>query len=137
MLTGDERKVLVANKVRRSYETWMETKGIIANGYWYAAANRMYYACYYMTSALLLKKGITAHTHSGVIGMFGMHFIKPGDVSAELGKFYSKLFELRQSGDYDDWKIVTEEDIKPLIPTVETFLKTIENLINAEGYLDN
>jgi len=48
MLTDEERKTLVANKVRRSCETWAEANGIIANGYWYAAANRLYYACYYM-----------------------------------------------------------------------------------------
>lgn len=56
MLTNEETKALVLNRIRRSRETWDETKGIIEGGYWYAAANRMYYACYYMVSALLLKK---------------------------------------------------------------------------------
>ena len=96
----------------------------------------MYYACYYMTSALLLKHGKSAHTHGGIIGLFGLHFIKAGIVSSELGKFYSQLFELRQTGDYDDWKVVTEDDIKPLIPTAELFLNTLENLIKDDGYLD-
>ena len=50
MLTDEERKALVANKVRHSRETWAETKGIIESKYWHAAANRMYYACYYMVS---------------------------------------------------------------------------------------
>lgn len=31
MLTDEERKALVTNKVRRSRETWAETKGIIEN----------------------------------------------------------------------------------------------------------
>lgn len=93
MLTDEERKTLVANKVRRSRETWTEAKGIIANGYWYAAANRLYYACYYMVSALLLKKGVSANTHGGVIGLFGLHFIKSGIISHEMGKLYSQLFE--------------------------------------------
>ena len=47
MLTNEETKALVMNRVRRSRETWTETKGIIEGGYWHAAANRMYYACYY------------------------------------------------------------------------------------------
>lgn len=62
MLTDEERKALVANKVRRSRETWAEAKGIMESQYWYAAANRMYYACYYMVSALLLKIGQSSHT---------------------------------------------------------------------------
>lgn len=129
MLTDEERQALVFNKVRRSNETWAEAKGIIENKYWYAAANRMYYACYYMVSALLLKNGQSAHTHGGIIGLFGLHFVKTGIVSAEIGKFYSELYELRQTGDYDDWKTLTESDILPLIPKVEQFLGTIERLI--------
>jgi len=128
-LTDEERQALVFNKVRRSKETWTEAKGIIENKYWYAAANRMYYACYYMVSALLLKNGQSAHTHGGIIGLFGLHFVKTGIVSAEIGKFYSELYELRQTGDYDDWKTLSESDILPLIPKVEQFLGTIERLI--------
>ena len=129
MLTDEERQALVFNKVRRSKETWAEAKGIIENKYWYAAANRMYYACYYMVSALLLKNGQSAHTHGGIIGLFGLHFVKTGIVSSEMGKFYSELYELRQTGDYDDWKTLAESDILPLIPKVELFLDTIERLI--------
>ena len=135
MLTDDERKALVSNKVRRARETWEETKGIIKSGYWYAAANRMYYACYYMTSALLLKIGQSAHTHGGTIGLFGLRFVTTGIVPSDLGKFYSQLFELRQTGDYDDWKVVTESDVRPLVPMAEMFLDTLENLIRKDGYL--
>ena len=95
MLTDEERKALVLNKVRRSNETWAEAKGIIESKYWYAAANRMYYACYYMVSALLLKNGQSAHTHGGIIGLFGLHFVKTGIISSEMGKFYSEMYELR------------------------------------------
>jgi uncharacterized protein (UPF0332 family) len=57
-------------------------------------------------------------------------------ISSKLGKFYSELFELRQTGDYDDWKVVTEADIMPLVPTVEVFLDTLEGVIRKDGYLD-
>ena len=136
MLTSEETKALVLNRVRRSRETWAETKGIIESGYWYAAANRMYYACYYMVTALLIKNGLNSHTHGGAIGLFGLHFIKTEIVPSELGKFYSQLFELRQTGDYDDWKVVTEADVMTLAPTVEIFLDTLEELIKKDGFLD-
>ena len=129
MLTDEEKKALIANKIRRSRETWAEAKGIMENKYWYAAANRMYYACYYMVSALLMKNGHSAHTHGGVISLFGQNFVKTEIITSELGKFYSQLFELRQTGDYDDWKVVGESDIMPLVPTAEVFLDTLEKLI--------
>lgn len=132
MLTDSERKALVLNKVSRARETWKETEGIIEGGYWYAAANRMYYSCYYMTSALLLKNGYSARTHSGVIALLGQHYVKTGVISPEFGKLYSQLFELRQSGDYDDWKVVSESDIIPLIPSAKKYLDTLESIIRQE-----
>lgn len=128
-LTDEERLSLIRNRVVRSFETWEETKGIIQNGYWYAAANRMYYACFYMTTALLMKHGYNASTHSGVIRLFGLHFVSTGIVSREIGKLYSIVFELRQAGDYDDWKVIEEKDILPLVVQVEDFLQSLYQLI--------
>jgi putative uncharacterized protein (fragment) len=82
-----------------------------------------------MTTALLMKRGYSASTHSGVIRLFGLHFVSTGMVDREIGKLYSNVFELRQSGDYDDWKVIEEKDIVPLIDQVEIFLQTIYQLI--------
>ncbi|HBL34657.1 MAG TPA: antitoxin [Porphyromonadaceae bacterium] len=128
-LTDEEKAALIHNRVNRAFETWQEAKGIIANEYWYAAANRMYYACYYMTSALLLKNNYFASTHSGVIRLLGLHFIRTGIISDEWGSFYSRLFELRQSGDYDDWAILGADDILPLVDKVEGYLQELYRLI--------
>ena len=128
-LTEEERLSLVHYRVSRAFETWKEVKGISESGYWYAAANRIYYACYYMTTALLIKNGYSASTHTGVIRMFGQHFVSKGIVSKELGRLYSSVYELRQSSDYDDWRVIEEGDILPLLPLVETFLSTIHSII--------
>lgn len=128
-LTDEERLSLVTNRVSRAFQTWEETKGIIQSGYWYAAANRMYYSCYYITSALLIKNGFNASTHNGVIRLFGQYFVSTGIVKREQGRLFSSIFELRQSGDYDDWKLIEAKDILPLIDDVEEYLQTIKALI--------
>ena len=133
MLTTEERDNLVKYKLERARETWNEIVGIVDGGYWYAAANRMYYACYYVTSALLVKNGILANTHSGVIRMLGLHFVSTNIISDEMGSFYTRLFELRQTGDYDEWKVIKESDIKPLMPKVEEYMQCIISLINSKG----
>ena len=48
---------------------------------------------------------------------------------SELGDMYYKLFTLRQKGDYDDWIVVKESDIIPLIQPAEKFIAEIEKLI--------
>ena len=90
----------------------------------------MYYACYYVVSALLIQHGIAASTHSGVIRMFGLHFVKTGLVSEDIGAFYSQVFEFRQAGDYDDWVVIEEKDVMPLMDKIEEFISVIKSLID-------
>ncbi len=78
-------------------------------------------------SALLIASGDTAQTHSGVIHLFGQHFIKTAIFSAETGRLYHKLFTMRQTGDYDDTYGLAEEDVLPYVePTGELISQTTE-----------
>jgi hypothetical protein len=52
-LSEDERKAVITLRTERAKETLMEAKGNINMGYWRTAANRLYYACYYIASALV------------------------------------------------------------------------------------
>lgn len=129
-LTNDEREAIVSFRLQKGIETLEEAKGIATLGYWNAVANRLYYACYYVTSALLIKNKYAAQTHRGIIHLLGMHFIKKGIVSQDSGKLYSKLFELRQTGDYDDLFNLSESDVKPMISAAKKYIDELKNLIN-------
>ena len=129
MLTNEETKALVLNRIRRSRETWDETKGIIEGGYWYAAANRMYYACYYASVALLLNNRIPSQTHSGVKSMIGLHFVSKGIMPLKIGKTLSTLFEKRQSGDYDDFVLCDKDMVDELTPKAVEYIDFVESLL--------
>jgi uncharacterized protein (UPF0332 family) len=47
----------------------------------------------------------------------------------EQGKLYKRLFENRQTGDYDDWAIIEESDVMPYLEPAGKFIATIEELI--------
>jgi uncharacterized protein (UPF0332 family) len=128
-LSEEERDAIVTHRLQKAKDTLREAKGNIEIAYWHTVANRLYYACYYAASALLIKNGHIAQTHSGVIGLLGMHFISKGIISKELGKFYTKIFELRQTGDYSDWIAIEYADVQPLVEPAEEFIDTIEKLI--------
>ena len=51
----------------------------------------------------MVAYGLTASSHAGVKTMIGMHFVSKGLLSNEQGKAFSRLFEIRHSGDYDDF----------------------------------
>lgn len=128
-LTEDEIKALITVKTERAHETVNEVPVHIQNGFYRTAANRLYYACYYMVSALLLKNGFETQTHKGIITIFSLHFIKTGIISQQEGKLFRDLFEFRQAGDYDELKDVSKEDVESRLEPARQFISTIEKLI--------
>ena len=130
-LNEENRDALVRLRLEKAKEALTEAKAIIELGFWRVVANRLYYACFYAVNALLIKDGITTHTHSGSINQLSLHFVKKGLISEEQGKLYSRLFGLRQTGDYSDRISIKEEDIRPLLEPAEKFIAEIEKLING------
>lgn len=128
-MTDEERKSLVSIRLQNAKETLYEVPVHIENGFWNTATNRMYYACYYAVAALLLKNGISVKTHSGVRQALGKEFVVTGLVSKKQARFFSILFDNRQTGDYDDFIMMTEEKVKELYPQAVGFIQAIESLI--------
>lgn len=62
-LDAENRAAIVSYRLERAYETLKEADYNTEGGYYNAAVNRLYYACYYAASALLLKCEIDANTH--------------------------------------------------------------------------
>ena len=132
-LTEEERKAVVALRLDNAKQTLEDAKFIADGKRWKAAANRLYYACFYAANALLVQFGFEAKTHKGVIRLLGLHFISQNLISDKLGNIYKKLFALRQKGDYDDWIVVKESDILPMLEPAEEFIAEIEKLINKDS----
>jgi uncharacterized protein (UPF0332 family) len=131
-LRQEDRNALVKLRLQNAKEALAEAKGNIELSFWRVVANRLYYACFYAVSALLIKEGITAHTHSGIINQFGLHFVKKELISTKQGELFGKLFGLRQTGDYSDRISIEEQDVRPLFELVEKFIEEIENMIKTE-----
>ena len=131
ILSEENRNAIVNYRLQKAKITLSEIKGIVAMKYWHVAANRLYYAAYYAVTALLIKNGYTAHTHHGVFTVLGKHFVLEGIISRQQNELYGTLLELRQKGDYNDFVVIEEHHIMPLLEPVEQFISAIEKLINT------
>ena len=129
MLTPEERKAIIRFRIEKARKSFDEAKAVARLGYWSLAGNRLYYATYYMASALLLDKGISAKTHAGTIHLLGQKIINSGLLDKAYGRLFSRLYELRQAGDYDDMFDATEQEVKPYIEKVSVFLNETESMI--------
>ena len=124
-----QRWELADYRMKKATATFSEVALLIENELWNTSVNRLYYACFYAVSALLIFKNIPSKTHSGVRQLFGLHFVKTGIVEKETGKFFSYLFDQRQTGDYDDFYDFKKEDVLELIEPTKALLFVIEKLI--------
>jgi uncharacterized protein (UPF0332 family) len=125
---------LIKYRTSRSLETLKEAKTMIENGFWNAAVNRIYYSCYYAVSALLLIKSIETSSHKGIRQMFGLHFVQTGLVSKEDGRFFSDLYDRRQTGDYDDFVSYDDTTVKQLLSHADEFVKRMIKLIENQNW---
>ena len=131
-MNSEDRAALVRYRMARASEVLAEVHVHVEHRFWNTAVNRLYYACYYAVSALPLSKGISATTHSGVRQMFGLHFIKEELIPKDLGKFYSDIFDMRQTGDYEDYLDFTEEDVLDLQEPAQRLIETISVILRQE-----
>lgn len=129
-LTPEIRATIVAYRMERARETLKEADYNTEGGYYNTAINRLYYACYYAASALLLSCEIEANTHSGVKTQISMHFIRTNQMDVEHGTTFSLLYEKRQSSDYSDFVYCDLMLVNTLRPRAESFINAIEKLIH-------
>ncbi|HHT21770.1 MAG TPA: HEPN domain-containing protein [Bacteroidales bacterium] len=128
-LSDEHREALIAYRLERARKTLEEADYMRKGNFFNAAINRLYYACYYAATALLVAQNIEANTHSGVKAMLSYHFVRTELLNLEHGAIYSNLFDKRHSSDYDDFSYCDATLVDYLRPRAEDFISAIEKLI--------
>lgn len=117
-------------RVNRAKEGLEDAQALANSNSWNGVANRLYYACFYMVSALLLKNNLISKTHKGTKTLFQKEFVQTGVIDLSGGRFYQHIFNLRNEGDYEDLVTFTEAEIKPLIAETEAFLAELKTILD-------
>lgn len=129
ILDEQSRSDLISYRLSRAEESIEEADYNAKGGYYNSAVNRLYYACYYAASALMLSERLDATTHKGIHRQLGLHFILSGKLDPYFGSIYSRLFNARQSGDYEDFVFCDLRMYNELRPLAETFIERMKAMI--------
>lgn len=132
-MSESAKDTYVTYRITLSQEAFAAAEVLIGEGMWHSAVNRLYYASYYMVSALLISREIVAKTHAGVKTKFFQDFVKTGKVPVELGKFYSNLLDWRQKGDYGDFAGFSQEEVENMRLLTRKLMAILESLIPEES----
>lgn len=95
-----------------------------------SSANRSYYAVFHAMRAVLALNMIDMKHHSGIISEFRKLYIKTGIFDIKLSQIISVLFDIRNDSDYDDFFIVSKEEVVEQIENAEYFLSEIRKYLN-------
>ncbi len=122
-------KESVLYRMARAHETLEDARILAHRGRWNACVNRLYYACFYAVSALLVCDGLSSAKHAGIRGLFNRQYVKTGTIPKDLARIYNDLFERRQEGDYLDFVTFQESQVVPWISKAEELVGHVANLV--------
>jgi uncharacterized protein (UPF0332 family) len=128
----DETRTLVAYRLQRAREALDEATLLFERDHINTFVNRVYYACFYSVTALLLTRDLASAKHSGVRSLFHQHFVKTGIISIELGQLFDRLFDNRQKSDYADMVRFEKEDVQAWLEEARAFVEAIEKIIREQ-----
>ena len=130
-MNGQDKQTIIEHRVDKARRTLQEVDRLIDLEFTTNAVNRIYYACFYAATALLLTIDIKPKTHAGVRQMFGQHFVETNKVSKDLGRFFADLYNKRYAGDYQDFTEFDKKTVEALFSEAKEFLNKIIAVIDA------
>ena len=124
-----DKQAAIDLKIMKAKALLSEVDALIKLTFYATAVNRLYYACFHATKALLLSKDIIPKTHSGVVTMLHLHFVQTGEFESKYAAFFSKLMQQRIEEDYGDFLIVKESEVVEFIEPAKAYVAYIEKIL--------
>jgi uncharacterized protein (UPF0332 family) len=128
---SDVKQDLIRYRLQRAQEMLEDGELLLRAGRLTSATNRIYYAMFYATSALLATKNLSSSRHSGIIALLHDHFVRPGVFPRELAKQLSLAFEMRNDSDYDDFVTPEQSELTEMLGNARSFVRTAVELVES------
>lgn len=129
-MQDNDKKALSAVRFEHAEECLEAAKNLLQSQNYKSSANRSYYAVFHAMRAVLALNMIDMKHHSGIISEFRKLYIKTGIFDIKLSQIISVLFDIRNDSDYDDFFIVSKEEVVEQIKNAEYFLSEIRKYLN-------
>ena len=122
----DEGTPIELSKYRfeKSKECLNSAKALRDLGDYKGAANRAYYAIYHAIRSILAIDKVEFKRHSGNLSYFRQNYIKTGIFDIELSDYLSIASEARNSSDYDDFYVISKDEVDMQIDYVKMWIIT-------------
>ena len=127
---NDEENVIKL-RLAKAKATLKEVDVLMQNHLYNAALSRLYYACFYATTALLLSKGLASKTHSGTTTLLHQYFVKENNFDTDKSAFYTQLMRQREIDDYNNFLIADKSLVEKYIQPAKEYIDYITALLTS------
>ena len=119
--------------IRKSIKELENAELLIQHDSVNAAVSRTYYAMFYAVQVLFADNGIVTSSHSGAISTFSKKFISTGMLPKTLGRALNKIYEMRQTSDYNFTDFITGDKAIEVLNIGKDFVKTILEYVKNQN----
>lgn len=127
-----EKAALSNARIEHSLECLNASKKLLESGNYKSAANRSYYAVFHAMRAVLAFDETDMKHHSGIIAEFRRLYIKTEIFNRQLSTIISVLFDIRTESDYDDFFVISKQEVVEQISNAEFFVTEIQKYLSAK-----
>jgi len=80
---------------------------------------------------VLAAEGFDSKKHSGVMAAFRQRYIKTGIFPTEFSNVIGDAFIIRGRSDYEDFYVISKEEVIKQLENARTFLAAVEAYLNT------
>lgn len=129
MELNENRVHMSKYRLEMAFQYLHTAKSNFADGDNHSAANRAYYAIFQAIRAILVLDEADFKKHSAVISKFREMYVKTGVFDVRFSNAIGKAFHIRQQSDYDDFYLLSKEEITEQIANAEDFVSAVEQYL--------
>ena len=123
---SEDVEQLVGYRSGQARKTLQAGQHLLSGGHCRDAINRAYYAMFYATLGLLAARQLGSSKHTGVLSLFGRHFVATGEFPSDKALYLRQAFDLRQKFDYREFVEPDEHQAEEILGHAERFISEAE-----------
>jgi len=108
------------------------SKMLVDAGDYKGAANRSYYCVFHAMRSVMALQNIDFGNHGQVISYFRREYIKTSIFPVKMSDILTVLFDVRNKSDYDDFYLISKEDVTNQLASAEFFLGEIQKYLDKQ-----
>lgn len=122
----------VLRAIEKAEECLSDAEYSVKDDRYAVTINRCYYCIFDCIRALPMSQNIYTKTHQGTHTKFNEVFIKTNWWDIKFGAMLGKVFEMRQSSDYDLDEDFSIEEIQQALDSARAFLSATKDYFNRQ-----